>query len=119
MQCESQSRTCVPSLPPGQPCTHGACIAGSHCEPADAGAVCAPDPRLGGSCGVVLRGADIVEGETCGDGYCDRLPGALSGTCQPFKDIGQPCTFDKECDQGARRTCRQGRCTMDACGESW
>ena len=125
MKCEYraslETSTCVPLKVPGDVCTPGAqeCGQASFCQPGDGGTgTCVPGPRVGGSCGVILSAATILESPECIDGWCDRVPGELAGTCQPFRQLGETCGDSKECDQGAGRTCTQGRCAAATCGET-
>jgi hypothetical protein len=112
--------TCVPLKVPGDSCTPGAqeCRQYSFCQPGDGGTgACVPSPHVGGSCSVILSDATILESPECIDGWCDRVPGELTGACLPFRQLGEACSDSKECDTGAGRTCTQGRCAAATCGE--
>lgn len=121
LRCDPQNDTCQPNLVPSAPCAPGACLAGASCRSVsnDAQAICVPNPAVGQACSVALSGTELVEEAVCNGGYCDRSPGALSGTCQPYKNVGDSCAADKECNPDAGRACRGGVCATDTCGESW
>ena len=120
MRCEGDdagAKTCAAFRKLGETCVPGAaeCLNNTFCSPADGGGICTEHARLGEACGPVLQGAEIIESNECMDGYCDRQLGALSGTCQPFRQLGEACLSDAECDLGAQRRCASGVCRSEAC----
>jgi hypothetical protein len=121
-QDSGMASQCSPLHLPGESCDAAEvdCLNGAYCDGVDGRAgTCLAGARIGDRCGPLLRGADITAQVECLDGYCDRMPGALSGACQPYKVLGQPCVQDEECDEGAGRFCLDGACAADTCGETW
>ena len=120
MRCEGDdagAKTCTAFRKLGETCVPGAaeCVNNTFCSPADGGGICTEYARLGEACGPVLQGAEIIGSNDCLDGYCDRQLGALSGTCQSFRQLGEACLSDVECDLGAQRRCAGGVCRSGAC----
>jgi hypothetical protein len=122
---------CVPVAAAGERCAPGLrmCQQGLSCAPDDdAGltGVCTAWPGVGGACGFTPQ--EVVP---CAQGYCDEplisrlaparlAPSSLAvptttGTCQPFKALGDACSgaIGGECD--LRATCVDGTCQRSYC----
>jgi hypothetical protein len=84
---QAPTGTCTAPLLAGAECSGGDCDAGLYCNDES---VCAPYPHVGESC-VYPQSEDAL---WCVDSWCDA--GAEEPTCQPYREIGAPCSLISE-----------------------
>jgi len=90
-ECFGSPASCVPYVGSGASCGATAlCGAGYQCD--SGSGVCAAQPTIGQTCVVSLSGTTAQL--WCIGGWCDA---AGTGTCQPWKADGEPCTSSDQC----------------------
>ena len=87
---------CTPSAAIGEACVPGQwqCEAFAYCDPSTS--TCSLDGGAGDRCGATVT-ASAREIADCINSWCELAPGQTSGTCQPFRILGEVCETDDQC----------------------